>query len=223
MTNPNHCPPELVLAGIIRQVDGKRELGAAALAEAILAHPGSRWGPVATAAAAENSGAAAWPGAWPGISDSLMRSLILAGIIRQVDGKHDLSPDTLAEAILKHPGSCWGSTAAAATPEAGYERIPDDGDPEKLPCDAQQINGEWWAPRYGCDSLAKVLEQAQPSPPAAWPEISDSLIRRLVGDIAAIASETTIAVCSGKHVNPIKEARACLLEVLGLAAKEGAG
>lgn len=148
--------------------------------------------------------------------------LVLAGIIRQVDGKHDLSPDALAEAILKHPGSRWGPAAAAATPEAGYELIPDDGDPEKLPRDAQQVDGEWWVPRYGCDSLAKVLGQAQSPPPAAWPEISDSLIRRLVGDIVAIASETAIAACIDRHVDLIGETRAALLEVLGLAAKEGA-
>ena len=36
----------LKLAEIIREVDGNHRLGAAALAEAILSHPGSRWIPV---------------------------------------------------------------------------------------------------------------------------------------------------------------------------------
>ena len=36
----------LKLAEIIREVDGGNRLGAAALAEAILSHPGSRWIPV---------------------------------------------------------------------------------------------------------------------------------------------------------------------------------
>ena len=36
----------LRLAEIIREVDGAHSLGASALAEAILAHPGSRWQPV---------------------------------------------------------------------------------------------------------------------------------------------------------------------------------
>ena len=35
----------LKLAEIIREVDGGNRLGAAALAEAILSHPGSRWIP----------------------------------------------------------------------------------------------------------------------------------------------------------------------------------
>ena len=35
----------LKLAEIIREVDGGNRLGAAALAEAILSHPGSRWSP----------------------------------------------------------------------------------------------------------------------------------------------------------------------------------
>ena len=35
----------LKLALIIREVDGGNRLGAAALAEAILSHPGSRWSP----------------------------------------------------------------------------------------------------------------------------------------------------------------------------------
>ena len=34
----------LMLAAIIREVDGAHRLGAAALAEAILSHPASRWG-----------------------------------------------------------------------------------------------------------------------------------------------------------------------------------
>jgi hypothetical protein len=39
------------LAAIIREVDGAHSLGAAALAEAILAHPASQWGQVAPASA----------------------------------------------------------------------------------------------------------------------------------------------------------------------------
>ena len=43
----------LALAAIIREVDGNHSLGAAALAEAILGHPGSRWGRPAPAAEGE--------------------------------------------------------------------------------------------------------------------------------------------------------------------------
>ena len=39
----------LKLAEIIREVDGGNRLGAAALAEAILSHPGSRWSPAIAA------------------------------------------------------------------------------------------------------------------------------------------------------------------------------
>jgi hypothetical protein len=50
MTNKNtQLPPKvghiLCLAEIIREVDGNHDKGAAALAEAILNHPGSRWVP----------------------------------------------------------------------------------------------------------------------------------------------------------------------------------
>jgi hypothetical protein len=46
---PERLPPRvghiLRLAEIIREVDGSHDKGAAALAEAILSHPGSRWSP----------------------------------------------------------------------------------------------------------------------------------------------------------------------------------
>jgi hypothetical protein len=46
---PGGLPPRvghiLRLAEIIREVDGNHDKGAAALAEAILSHPGSRWSP----------------------------------------------------------------------------------------------------------------------------------------------------------------------------------
>jgi hypothetical protein len=46
---PEGVPPRvghiLRLAEIIREVDGNHDKGAAALAEAILSHPGSRWSP----------------------------------------------------------------------------------------------------------------------------------------------------------------------------------
>jgi hypothetical protein len=46
---PERLPPRvghiLRLAEIIREVDGNHDKGAAALAEAILSHPGSRWSP----------------------------------------------------------------------------------------------------------------------------------------------------------------------------------
>lgn len=50
----------LALSEIIREVDGNHSLGAAALAEAILSHPGSRWGRPAPAPA-EASAAPTWP------------------------------------------------------------------------------------------------------------------------------------------------------------------
>lgn len=50
----------LALAEIIREVDGNHSLGAAALAEAILSHPGSRWGRPSPAPA-EAGAAPTWP------------------------------------------------------------------------------------------------------------------------------------------------------------------
>jgi hypothetical protein len=55
------------LAAIIRRVNGNNQASAAALAEMILAHPSSQWGPTPAPA----------PAAFPGISDSLIRMLIL--------------------------------------------------------------------------------------------------------------------------------------------------
>lgn len=49
------------------------------------------------------------------------RVLRLAAIIREVDGKHDLSAAALAEAILAHPGfsGCHDGPAALPAPEPG--------------------------------------------------------------------------------------------------------
>lgn len=112
-------------------------------------------------------------------------ALILAGIIRQVDGKRELGADALAQAILAHSGSRWGPAATAATPEAGYELIPDNGDPEKLPRDAQVVEGKWWRPRFGCNSLATVLESVQPPKAAPWPELSELTDAKLEADFRA--------------------------------------
>ena len=89
--------------------------------------------------------------------------------------------NTTPTAPLAHPGGRWGPAQPADTsgygqilsPEPGYEQIPDDGDPEKLPRDAQRVDGEWWAPRYGCDSLAKVLESVR------RPELADEAVEIL--------------------------------------------
>jgi len=32
---------------------------------------------------------------------------------------------------------------------------------EQLPAAAQMINGEWWCPRFGCDSLEHTLDMMQ--------------------------------------------------------------
>lgn len=45
MTNTTTTDPATILAAIIREADGPHRLGAAALAEAILDHPASQWGP----------------------------------------------------------------------------------------------------------------------------------------------------------------------------------
>ena len=110
-------------------------------------------------------------------------ALILAGIIRQVDRAHSLSAEALASAILAHPGSRWGAAeppinfSRILSPQPGFERVHDNGDPEKLPRDAQQLGGKWWAPRFGSASLAatfgaileRMVDAAQPAAP--WPEL----------------------------------------------------
>ena len=108
--------------------------------------------------------------------------LALAVIIRKVNGDQRLGAVALAEAILAHPDSRWGPVQPADTsgygqilsPEPGYEQIPDDGDPEKLPRDAQLVDGEWWHPVFGCDSLQMVVDNArsmlEPSPGYIDPE-----------------------------------------------------
>ena len=158
----------------------------------------------------------------------------LAAIIREVDGSHDLSADALACAILAHPDSQWGPVLPVPTidyghllsPEPGFELLPDDGDPERLPRDAQQVGNQWWGPRLGSDSLAAtlgaILERMVDAthPAAPWPEpMKDSsetdgcdlyLSGDLVDDLIKKATRDAL-------MSKAKELALALLKVLQIA------
>ena len=68
--------------------------------------------------------------------------LRLSEIIREVDGSHDKGAVALAEAILSHPGSCWGRPAIA--PISVSERKPEEKD-----CTTDR--GECWHWQQGAE------------------------------------------------------------------------
>jgi len=100
----------LKLAEIIREVDGGNRLGAAALAEAILSHPGSRWSPTVEP---EPEGPIAWM--YLGEPD--------------YDGRdwHDHWEVTLSERLArfksdnKDPVPLWRKSAIDSAPQDSYE------------------------------------------------------------------------------------------------------
>ena len=62
-----------------------------------------------------------------------------------------------------------------------------------------------------------------PTPAPAFPEISDQLIRSLIGDVLVVAGRATEESCLGRCLNPVPEVRARLYEILQLAAQEHGG
>ena len=137
----------------------------------------------------------------------------LAAIIREMDGAHSLGAAALAEAILSHPASQWGPTLpvpSKAELEADFRAwFEAERERESL---------------VVCDVIAwaEHLLQRRPQPAAAWPQISDDLIRSLICDILGILIDATYTAFHGGPFNPIPETRARLLEILELAAKDAA-
>ena len=140
----------------------------------------------------------------------------LAAIIREVDSHPGLGPAALAVAILAHPASQWGPTLP----------VPNKAE---LEADFQA----WFEAKYECEyfggvalcdaiAWAEQLLQQKLQPAAAWPQISDGLIRSLICDILHILTHATdTALCGGRFA-PIPEIRARLLEILELAAEDAA-
>jgi hypothetical protein len=55
--------------------------------------------------------------------------------------------------------------------EAGWFRY-DLKRGEPLPAEAQMINGEWWSPRFGCDSLNMCVDAVREILPNASPKVT---------------------------------------------------
>lgn len=72
--------------------------------------------------------------------------------------------------------------------------------------------------------LQRQREQARaaPTPAPAFPEISDQLIKMLIGDVLAVADTVTEQSCLDRCWNPVPEVRARLTEILRLAAQDEA-
>lgn len=146
-------------------------------------------------------------------------SLILAGIIRQVNAHCKSFADTLAEAILAHPGSRWGPAQSAPWPEL----------PEEPPATTERGSVRQMGYREGWQAaraeLQRLREQAgaAPTPAPALPEISDQLIRSLIGGVLVASGRATEESCLNRYWNPVPEVRARLCEILQLAAREHGG
>jgi hypothetical protein len=147
--------PAATLAAIIREVDGRHDLSADALACAILAHPASQWGPAAPWPELPENPPVIGPG-----SRSRNPCLDSAWLAGRLEGWHAARAELQR---LREQAGVAPTPAPAIdyghilSPEPGFELLPYDGDPEKLPRDAQQLGGKWWGPRFGSDSLAATL------------------------------------------------------------------
>jgi len=108
------------------------------------------------------------------------------------------------DAMEQHASPAQGNRPTDATPSlddllspTGPYRLRVD---EPLAEDAQMINGEWWQPEYGCDSVAHLLDLIRsrilphlrppvkgidvPGPDGDWLDVSDLCIAEGV-DVAA--------------------------------------
>jgi hypothetical protein len=191
--------PAATLAAIIREVDGRHDLSADALACAILAHPASQWGPVLPVptdveleadfrawfktrydsnyfGGISLCDAIAWgkrllqqspqPAApWPRLPEKPPNAEDWGSLWEQ--GYRDGWNAARAQVELQREQAGVASTPAPTinyrhilSPEPGFELLSYDGDPEKLPRDAQRLGGKWWGPRFGSDSLAATLGAA---------------------------------------------------------------
>ena len=141
----------------------------------------------------------------------------LTAIIREVDGGYRLeSGIALAKAILAHPNSRWSPQPA----------LPDVAPPEVLSLAVHNANNQEDAARlaWAC-ALAEIDRQgsSKPAPaPAAFPVISDDLIRMLIRDVQEQLATSVEQMLIGRPFDPIPSVRARLLEILQMAADDAA-
>jgi hypothetical protein len=140
----------------------------------------------------------------------------LAAIIREVMPFSESISAGLAKAILSHPASQWRPTLPVSNKaelEANFRAWFE----AKHEC-------EYFGGVALCDVIAwaEHLLQQRPQLAAAWPQISDGLIRSLICDIQCILTQATHRALRGDRFNPIPEIRARLLEILRLAVYQAA-
>ena len=268
--------PVATLAAIIRQVDATHSLDAVALAEAILAHPASQWGP-----------------ALPVPTDVELEADFRAWYKTRYDSDY-FGGISLCDAIA------WGKRLLQQSPQpaAPWPQLPREAPPEVLSLatfnacnqedaaklawqcfraeiDRQRIGQGLSVPepaswpelppqppgspsrtvnwRDLCAELLKgldenryeqvrypghlriIMDQARtalqrlreqsgvaPTPVLAFPEISDQLIKSLIGDVLSVTGTATEQSCLNRYWNPVPEVRSRLIEILRLAAQDEA-
>ena len=214
--------PAATLAAIIREVDDSQCLMPHALACAILAHPDSQWGPVL-----------------PVPTDVELEADFRAWFNARYDSNY-FGGINLADAIA------WGKHLLQQSPQpaAPWPELPPQppGPPSRTVnwrdlC-AELLKGldenRHEQVRYP-GHLRIIMDQARtalqcqseqagvaPTPAPAFPEISDQLIKMLIGDVLAVTGTTTEQSCLDRCWNPVPELRSRLTEILRLAAQDEA-
>lgn len=208
MTHEPNTEHVLALAAIIREVNGSQRLGAAALAEAILAHPASQWGP-----------------ALPAPTDAELQADFRAWF---KDRYSYFGGINLRDVIA------WGKHLLQQSPQpaAPWPELPDSpplgesGSGFRFgPCDTAWFAGRLQGWRLARAELERQREQAGAAPtlaPAPFPYISDDLVPVLICNIMEELTSDAENALKGQSFSSVGEIRARLMHILGVAAKQAA-
>ena len=192
--------PATILAAIICEQEKNVDHTTLSLAEAILAHPVSQWGPVL-----------------PVPTDAELEANFRAWFKTRYDSNY-LGGISLCDVIhwVKH------LPQQSPQPAAPWPQLPPQppGSPSRgeNPYWTGGFAAGWHAARA---ELQRLREQAgaPPTPAPALPEISTQLIKMLIGDVLSVTGTAIEQSCLDRCWNPVPEVRARLMEILQLAAQ----
>jgi hypothetical protein len=205
MTHKPNTEHVLALAEIIREVNGSQRLGAAALAEAILAHPASQWGPALPAPT--DAELQADFRAWFKDRYSYFGGINLRDVIAW--GKHLLQQSP-------QPAAPWPELPDSPPlnePGSGFRFGPSD-----TAWFAGRLQG-WQLARAELERQREQAEVAPTPAPAPFPYISDDLVPVLIRDIMEELTRVAENVFRGQSFSSVGEIRARLMNSLQLAAQ----